>query len=75
MTGKELFEHYTSMRDYSGSELDQYAQTLQFIWTNIHDDIYSLLEKTETLGKCLDIKTFPSDILIDEINVSDLIFV
>ena len=74
MTGKELFEYYLSKRDFSSSEEDQYAQNLMTIWTNLRDEIYALLEKAESTGKRLGIRTFPSDLLIDEINVSDIIF-
>lgn len=51
MSGKELFLKYTSKRDYSGSQADEYAQLLFSISFHIKDSIYELLEKAEKKTK------------------------
>ncbi|HXH99223.1 MAG TPA: hypothetical protein VNI52_03065 [Sphingobacteriaceae bacterium] len=77
MTGKKLFEHYTSKRDYSGSDVDRYADLLMTIWSNIFDKTYALLEKAEVEGKKLSIKPLPESkmILQDELTVNDIVLV
>ena len=57
MDGKELFNQL-SVRDYSDSEADQYAQTLQtmFFHCTMSDEIqkfYNLLEQAESENKKL----------------------
>ncbi|MCC2590347.1 hypothetical protein [Chryseobacterium sp. MFBS3-17] len=51
MSGKSLFEKL-SVRDYSGSDADQYAQWLQTIHFQLkmngqEDDFFKLLEKAD----------------------------
>lgn len=77
MTGKELFEYYTSKRDYSGSDEDKYAQTLMTIWAHIFDETYPLLEEAERLNKKLDVRVFPDEELFlhDEIIKEDIVYV
>ncbi len=77
MTGEEIFHHYLMKRDHSGGPDDQYAQLLQTIWSNIFNKIFPLLEKAEREGKKLDIREVPDDqmYLLDEISVSDVIFI
>jgi hypothetical protein len=71
MTGQELYTRYTSRRDYSGSDADQYAQLLSTIFRNILDGIYPLLEKAEAEGKKLTLSD-PA-ILQDEYTSADVI--
>lgn len=74
MKGKDLFQQYTSKRDYSGSKADEYAQLLLTIFTHIHEAIYPLLEKAEADNKKLSLKE-PSLGLItfDEYSTEDII--
>lgn len=51
MTGKELFDYYTTFRDYSGSDADEYAQTLETAFMLFRDDVFSMLEKAEAEDK------------------------
>lgn len=75
MKGKDLFQQYTSKRDYSGSKADEYAQLLFTIFTHIHEAIYPLLEKAETDNKKLSLKEPSLDGLItfDEYSTEDII--
>jgi len=77
MTGKELFEKYTALRDFSGSEDDEYAQLLQTIFYQIGNDFFPLLEKAEAEGKKIDVVNPFKDtsILWDEICPEDVILV
>lgn len=77
MTGKELFDHYTSKRDYTGSKTDEYAQLLATIMFHIGTDIFDLLEKAESEGKKLEVLDLTENgkTLRDEIQVKDIIFV
>lgn len=70
MTGQQIFEQKT-VRDYTGSEADEYAQLLMSIFMHIGNDLYPLLEKAEKEGKKVDLK----DVEKDEIIISDLILV
>ena len=56
MDGFELFTHYTSKRDYTGSPEDSYAQTLETLFVHLRDDLFPLLEKAELENKKLLIK-------------------
>jgi hypothetical protein len=74
MKGKDLFQQYTSKRDYSGSKADEYAQLLFTIFFHIQDAIYPLLEKAETAGKKLSIKeSYHDDVTIDQYSAADVI--
>jgi hypothetical protein len=73
MTGEQLFTVKTK-RDYSGSEIDNYAQTLMTIYSNIGGLIFPLLLQAEKENKKLDVKTF-GDYLVDEITQADVILV
>lgn len=70
MTGKQLFER-KSVRDFTGSTDDEYAQFLATVFFNIGDKLYPLLEEAEKEGKTLSLK----DVEKDEIIASDLIMV
>lgn len=70
MTGQQIFEQ-KAVRDYTGSEADEYAQLLMSIFMHIGIDLYPLLEKAEKEGKKVDLK----DVEKDEIIISDLILV
>lgn len=69
MTGKQLFEKLT-VRDFSGSEQDLYAQLLMTIFSHIGDDIFDLLEDAESQNKKLDINDH-----LDEITTTDVYLV
>lgn len=77
MTGKELFDRYTSKRDYTGSKPDEYAQLLQTIMFHIGIKIFDLLEKAEREGKKLEVLdlTEKGKILRDEIQITDIILI
>lgn len=77
MTGKEIFDRYTSKRNYAGSKPDEYAQLLQTIIFHIGIEIFDLLEKAESEGKKLEVLDLTENgkILRDEIQVEDIIFV
>lgn len=55
MTGKQLFNKLT-VRDFTNSEADEYAQLLLTIEASIGDDILPLLEQADAQGKKLDVK-------------------
>lgn len=65
MTGEELFTYYTSKRDYSGSEADEYAQLLLTLYLQEKESLYSLLEKAENQNKRLSVKD-STDVFSDE---------
>lgn len=69
MTGKQLFVKLT-VRDFSGSEQDLYAQLLMTIFSHIGDDIFDLLEDAESQNKKLDINDH-----LDEITTTDVYLV
>ncbi len=77
MTGNELFHEYTSKRDYTGSEADEYAQLLETIWFHIRNKIFDLLELAEKEGKRLKVLDLTENgkIYRDEIYTTDIIFV
>jgi hypothetical protein len=77
MNGKELFDRYTSKRDYTGSKPDEYAQLLQTIMFHIGIEIFDLLEKAESKGKKLEVLDLTENgkILRDEIQITDIVFV
>lgn len=53
MTGLELYNKYTSKRDYSNSSADTYAQELLTMFSEIGEAIFPLLEEAEKEGKRL----------------------
>lgn len=77
MTGNKLFNEYTTKRDYTGSEADEYAQLLETIRFHIGNKIFDLLEIAEKEGKRLKVLDLTENgiILRDEIYTTDIIFV
>lgn len=75
MKGNELYHKYTSKRDYTGSEADEYAQLLETIRFHIGNKIFDLLEIAEKEGKRLKVLDLTENgiILRDEIQLSDII--
>lgn len=71
MKGQELYNQYTSKRNYSGSKADEYAQLLETIRFHIGDAIFPLLETAEAENKQLRIKA--QDVLVDEYSTADII--
>ena len=69
MNGLELFNKYTSFRDFSGSPKDEYAQFLETLLINIGEDLFPLLKEAELSGKKLTLV----DTEIDFISVDDLV--
>lgn len=68
-SGKDLFYSLTD-RDFSGSEQDEYAQTLMTIHGNIREEIYPLLELAESQGKKLVISNNEADeLMVDDISI------
>lgn len=70
--GETLFKKL-SVRDYSGSPADEYAQTLQTIFfhlslSNQQNDFYKLLEKAEKENK----KIIVTDSSADEYTIDSL---
>ncbi|MBO9671952.1 MAG: hypothetical protein J7577_00795 [Sphingobacteriaceae bacterium] len=55
MTGRQLFEKYASLRDHSGNEKDQYAQTLQTSLALFGDKVYTMLEQAEREGRKIEL--------------------
>lgn len=75
MTGKQLFDNYTSKRDYSGSTQDEYAQMLSTIQLVIGDAIYPLLEKAEAENKKLFVKTDNETPFAPQLTKEDIVMV
>ncbi len=75
MNGKEIFEHYTSFRDHSGSEQDEYAQLLETLFVHLLDDLFNLLEQAEQQGKVLALNEDYLDDYLDEYTTSDVLLI
>lgn len=77
MNGKELYDRYTSKRDYTGSKPDEYAQLLETIIFRKGILTFNLLEKAESEEKKLEVLDLTENgkILRDEIQVKDIVFV
>jgi hypothetical protein len=77
MSGKNLYSELTSKRDYSGSKADEYAQLLETLLAHLGDNVYKLLEKASLQNKKLSIndKITNSDIIYDEYNLQDVVFI
>lgn len=75
MSGLELYNRYTSLRDFSGSPEDEYAQLLKTLFFHLREDLFPLLVKAENLNKKLSIKEEDSEILIDEYTLDDIVTV
>lgn len=75
MNGRELFEYYTSKREYSGSDDDKYAQTLMTIFYHLSDNIFGLIEQAHKSGRKLEIKVREQDhpLMNDELTIDDII--
>jgi len=71
MSGKKLYNQYTSKRDYSGNKADEYAQLLETIRFHIGSAIFPLLETAEKDNKQLSLKD--EGILVDEYSIDDVI--
>jgi len=74
MNGKELFELKT-IRDYSGSEADEYAQLLATVFFNVGSDIFPILETAENEGKRISVLPINANILRDEILLADIVLI
>ncbi len=76
MTPHQSLEKLT-IRDFSGSEDDLYAQLLMTIFYHIQEDIFPLLVQAEGEGKRLAIREVTEEELglQDEISVTDVILV
>lgn len=71
MKGNEIFDNL-SHRDYSDSEADQYAQTLQTIFFHCTasgevQDFYDILEKAESENKKLSLPDDADEYTIDSV--------
>jgi hypothetical protein len=55
MTGQQLFEFHMAFRDYSGTERDDYAQTLETAFSLFGDEVYSKLEEAEKEDKRIEL--------------------
>ena len=74
MRGKEILEKYMKMRDYSGSENDQYAQSLQAL--SIIPGFFELLEQAEKEGKRIYVRELTSGQMpFDNPTLYDLVLV
>lgn len=71
MNGQELYNQYTSKRNYSGNKADEYAQLLETIRFHVGDAIFPLLETAESENKQLSIKEQGG--LVDEYSTADII--
>lgn len=71
MTGQQLFA-YKTQRDFTGSEADEYGQTLMTIFAHIGADLFPLLEEAESKFQRVHIKEFPEGILWDELTLDSL---
>jgi len=79
-TGEALFEDYQKLRDYSGSELDTYAQDLSTFLMHAQmqgkaEVFYRLLEKAEKENKQISFIEPAPEILYDDYLVEDLILI
>jgi len=79
-TGVEIFDAYQKQRDFSGSEIDRYAQDLStyFFHAKMQGKVevfYKLLEKAEKVNKKNVFVEPLEDILYDDYPVEDLILV
>lgn len=68
MSGKELFEKYTS-------EYSEYSKMLMWMYTNVGEGLFPLLEEAESEGKKLDVRVMDVPYLVDEISVDDIILI
>ncbi|RZK73589.1 MAG: hypothetical protein EOO85_17015 [Pedobacter sp.] len=55
MTGIQLFEYHLAFRDYSGTDRDDYAQTLETAFSIFGNDVYSKLEQAEKEDKKIEL--------------------
>nr|WP_199156030.1 hypothetical protein [Pedobacter sp. ASV2] len=79
-TGAEILEVYQKQRDFSGSEMDSYAQDLYGYYFHAQmqgkaDLFYKLLEKAELENKKIVFVEPSEDILYDDYPLEDLILV
>lgn len=78
--GAEIFEAYQKQRDFSGSEIDSYAQDLStyFFHAKMQGKVevfYKLLEKAEKENKKIEFVEPDETILYEDYTVEDLILV
>lgn len=71
MKGEQLFEN-KSKRDFTGSEADEYAQTLMTIFAHIDTALFPLLEEAESKSQRVHIREFPEGMLWDQITLDNL---
>ncbi len=74
MTDEQIFESKIQ-RDFTGSEEDEYAQTLMTIFSHIGSDLFPFLKLAESKFKKVHIREFPDGILWDRITLDDLYIV
>ncbi|RYF13885.1 MAG: hypothetical protein EOO42_18305 [Flavobacteriales bacterium] len=55
MKGKQLFEYHMAFRDYSGTDRDDYAQTLETAFSLFGNDVYFKLEQAEKEDKKIEL--------------------
>lgn len=51
MTGQQLFEYHLAFRDFSGTDRDEYAQTVETAFMLFGDEVFSKLEQAEIENK------------------------
>lgn len=79
-TGAEIFEAYQKQRDFSGSEIDSYAQDLTTFLFHAQmqgkaNVFYELLEKAESENKKIAFIEPTKEILYDDYPVEELILI
>lgn len=55
MTGPELYEYHQSFRDFSGTDRDRYAQTLQTALVLFGDKVFAMLERANKESKRIEL--------------------
>jgi hypothetical protein len=55
MTGQQLFEYHLAFRDYSGTDRDDYAQTVETAFVLFGDEVFRKLEQAEKEGKRIEL--------------------
>lgn len=51
MTGQQLFEYHRAFRDYSGTDRDEYAQTVETAFMLFGDEVFRKLEEADKENK------------------------
>lgn len=55
MTGQQLFEYHLAFRDFSGTDRDEYAQTLETAFSLFGTEVFFKLEQAEKEGKKIEL--------------------